>query len=210
MASEAKTVIASDDLFGFAYWPPVPAFLISTVSAAGKPHVSPFSLVTFSSYVGVAENPETPRVIGFGLGDYDKYEEIQNSSTYRNIRDTGEFVVNIPTVAMVDQVDRLGTPSEDKFASGGVTPGESTAISAPTVAECPVNFECRLEAIDNRRWLGEIIYGRVVATQVDSELDARPAKERMHSASPLYHQGWSHEDGTFYDLGDAIREESGG
>ena len=208
-SQEAKTVIASNDLFGLEYWPPMPAFLVSTASVVGKPHVSPFSLVTFSSYVGVAENPDTPRIIGFGVGDYEVYEEIQNSSTYRNVRETAEFVVNVPTAAMVEQVDRLGTPSDDKFASGGVTPGKSTAIAAPTVAECPVNFECRLEAIDNRRWLGEIIYGRVVATQVDPELASRPAKERMRSAGPLFHQGWSHEDGTFYGLGEVIREESG-
>lgn len=205
----AKTVVASDELFGLAYWPPMPAFLVSTASSAGRSHVSPFSLVTFTSYIGVSEDAETPRIIAVCIGDYDEHEEIQSSTTYRNIRETAEFVVNVPTAAMVEQVDHLGTPSEDKFASGGVTPGPSTVVAASTVAECPVNFECRLEAIDNRRWLGEIIYGRVVATQVNPELAARPPKERMRSAGPLYHQGWSHEDGTFYGLGEPIREESG-
>ena len=206
-SSAASVAIPSSDLFGLAYWPPIPAFLISTASTAGKPHVSPFSLVTFSSYVAVAEDPETPRIVTVIIGDYDEFEKIQGSTTYRNIRETGEFVVNVPTAGLVEEVNRLGTPSEDKFASGGITPGEATEVSAPTVAECPVSFECRLEAIDNRRWLGEMIHGRVVATQVDSELAELPDGDRMHQARPLYHQGWSHEGGTFYALGEPIREE---
>jgi flavin reductase (DIM6/NTAB) family NADH-FMN oxidoreductase RutF len=207
-AARDKTVIDSEQLFGLAYWPPLPAFLISTASPEGRPHVAPFSLVTFSSYVGVAEDPTTPRIVSLIIGDYDEFEGVLRSTTYRNIRATGEFAVNVPTEELADKVDRLGAPSDDKFAAAGVTAGPSTAIRAPVVSECPVNFECRLEAIDNRRWLGEIIHGRVVATQVDPALAERPPGERMRRAKPLYHHGWSHEGGTYYRLGDVLREET--
>src|SRR5262249_53900807 len=155
-------------LFGLAYWPPIPAFLVSTASKAGKPHVSPFSLVTFTSYTSVAEDAHTPRIVAVVIGDYDRFEGVQSSTTYRNIRETAEFVVNVPTVEIVREVNQTGAPATDKFAVAGLTPDPSVVLAAPSVAECPVNFECRLEAIDSRRWLGEIVYGRVVATQVDA------------------------------------------
>src|SRR5215472_8066925 len=58
-----KVLVDVADLFGLSYWPPVPALLISTISPAGTPHVSPFSLVMFTSYANVAEHPQTPKII---------------------------------------------------------------------------------------------------------------------------------------------------
>jgi flavin reductase (DIM6/NTAB) family NADH-FMN oxidoreductase RutF len=30
------------------------------------------------------------------IGHYDRYDEVQNSTTYRNARETGCFVINVP------------------------------------------------------------------------------------------------------------------
>jgi flavin reductase (DIM6/NTAB) family NADH-FMN oxidoreductase RutF len=209
-ADGTKTVVESKDLFGLAYWPALPAFLVSTVDAAGKPHVSPFSLVTFSSYTGVAEDPSVPRIITLIIGDYERFDEIQGSTTYRNIRETGEFVVNVPKVDIVREFNLTGAPDPDKFGKAGLTPSDSVEVGAPGVGECPINFECRLEAIDNRRWLGELIHGRVVCTQVSRELAERPAAERLAHLRALYHQGYDHENGMYYALGPELLDEASG
>ncbi|MSO42024.1 MAG: flavin reductase family protein [Solirubrobacterales bacterium] len=207
---QAKRDVPVEDLFGFEYWPPIPAFLVSTTSAAGKYHVSPFSLVTFTSYTGVAEDPETPKIISLVIGDYDRFDEVQRSATYRNIQETGEYVVNVPTLDLATQLNRTGAPSEDKFAKASLHAGASRSVAAPCVEECPVNFECRLESIVNQRWNGEIIHGRVVGVQVSSELAATPAEDRPERFPPLYHYTYDQVNGTYYGLGEAVLDEAKG
>jgi flavin reductase (DIM6/NTAB) family NADH-FMN oxidoreductase RutF len=61
------------------------------------------------------------------------------------IKESGEFVVNIPTSDMIDKVDGCGTVSGDdvdKFAKFGLTAAKASKVSAPMIEECPVNIEC--------------------------------------------------------------------
>lgn len=78
------------------------------------------------------------------------------------IRETGEFSVNIPTVGMVAVTDYCGVVSgnrDDKSALFEVFYGELK--SAPLIAECPLNIECRLvQSVDlptNTFFIGEIV-----------------------------------------------------
>ena len=194
-------------MFGLEYWPALPAFLISTADEAGKPHVAPYSLVFFPSYTNVAEDDDTPRIISLVIGDYDTYAGAKDSRTYRNITTTGEFVVNVPTAKIVECVNTTVFPAEDKFAASGLTPEPSAKIAAPAVAECPVNYECELLRVEDHRWLGEIIYGKVVAARVDSNLRDAPAKDRMSPLAPVFHYAYDHYNGTYYGLGDILLEE---
>lgn len=206
--SSDKVDVGVADLFGLAHWPALPAFLVSTASASGEPHLSAFSLITFSSYTGVAEDPQTPLIVSLIIGDYESFAEVQNSTTYRNIHATGEFVINVPTAALVRKVSRAGVPHADKFGVCELTAEASTVVDAPSVAECPVSVECRLEGIEHRRWLGEIIHGRVVQVRVNRELaDEQDAPERMRRLDPLYHYSYDHDNGCFYRLGEMLMEE---
>lgn len=203
-----KVDVGVRDLFGLAQWPALPAFVVSTAAANGKPHVSAFSLITFSSYTAVAEDPQTPLIVSLIIGDYDRFAEIRNSTTYRNIHATGEFVINVPQAVIARNVNRAGVPNPDKFGVSDLTAEPSTVVDAPSVAECPVSVECRLEGIENRRWLGEIIHGRVVAVRVSRELaEEQDARERMRLLDPLYHYSYDHDNGCFYRLGDMLMEE---
>ena len=63
------------------------------------------------------------------------------------IRDSGEFVINLTTSAMVRQVDFCGVKSgknTDKFAACGFHPIPANSVSAPLIEECPVALECRV------------------------------------------------------------------
>ena len=63
------------------------------------------------------------------------------------IRSSRECVINLPTVAMVDTVVRIGntTGAEiDKFEEFGLTPERAKKVAAPLIRECHANFECKL------------------------------------------------------------------
>lgn len=203
--------IDPERLFGLEYWPPIPAFLVSTSDPAGKTHVSPFSIVTFTSYTAVAEDPETPRIISILIGDYERFEgTFEDSTTYRNIRSTAEFVVNVPTALIVEQLNRAGTPSDDKFGTSKLTPERSKLVNAPSVAECVASFECRLHSIEYHRWLGEIIHGRIVLARIDPNYERTEAAERPRKYPPLYHHAYDDVNGTYYGLSEPIMDEVAG
>ncbi|MCC8189504.1 MAG: flavin reductase family protein [Planctomycetes bacterium] len=64
------------------------------------------------------------------------------------IRDTGEFVVNIPSRRLAWAVDYCGVASGrevDKFTHCGLTPATMAGVACPAVAECPIGIACRVE-----------------------------------------------------------------
>lgn len=67
--------------------------------------------------------------------------------SFERIRQSGECVINLPDAQMVDIVAGIGNCSGDridKFAKFGLTAEKSEQVSAPSIAECYGNFECRL------------------------------------------------------------------
>jgi flavin reductase (DIM6/NTAB) family NADH-FMN oxidoreductase RutF len=93
------------------------------------------------------------------------------------IRKEGNFSVNIPNSKQDVEADYCGivsgTEDPDKAATCGFTLAPSTKIASPIIAECPMNFECKLyREID----FGSLylFLGEVVETHVEeSVLDAR-------------------------------------
>jgi flavin reductase (DIM6/NTAB) family NADH-FMN oxidoreductase RutF len=86
------------------------------------------------------------------------------SKTPANLIRTGACVLNLPSVDMVDAVNRLAktTGSDpvpahkqskgyrfepDKFGTSGFTADPGDIVAAPRARECPVQLEARLEAV---------------------------------------------------------------
>lgn len=70
--------------------------------------------------------------------------------SYNMIKHTGSFVVNLPTKNLAYAVDFCGVKSGkdvDKFRHLKLTPEKSNLVSAPGIAECPVNIECRVKEV---------------------------------------------------------------
>ena len=70
--------------------------------------------------------------------------------SYNLIKDSGEFVINLPPSTLVRSVDLCGVKSGrdvDKFKTFGLTAEKSFEISSPSIAECPVSIECRVKDI---------------------------------------------------------------
>ena len=142
---------------------PRPIGWISTVDAAGQANLAPFSV-----FNAVASRPPTvlfcPTIREFDAGPKD---------TLRNVRTTGEFVVNIVTEELAEAMNVSSTefpPEVDEFLAAGVTAAPSAAVAAPRVAESPIHFECRLRQIvevGSDPGGGAIVVGRVVHLHVD-------------------------------------------
>jgi flavin reductase (DIM6/NTAB) family NADH-FMN oxidoreductase RutF len=70
--------------------------------------------------------------------------------SYDIIKETGEFVVNLTSRKLVRATDWCGVRSGrdyDKFKEMGLTPQKSTYVSAPGIAESPVNIECKVKSV---------------------------------------------------------------
>lgn len=92
--------------------------------------------------------------------------------THGLIKESEEFVVNIPTRKILKEVDYCGMVSgreTNKFESAALTEKKAKKVSAPLIEECPVNIECTLEKIIP---LGthDLFIGRIVCVDVDESV----------------------------------------
>ena len=64
----------------------------------------------------------------------------------RNAEDTGEFVVNVPTHALREQMNTTSAevpPTTSEVALAGLRLVPSTIVKPPRIAESPIQLECR-------------------------------------------------------------------
>ena len=114
------------------------------------------------------------------------------------ITESGEFVINLPTQKILRAVDWCGVKSGrdvDKFKEMGLTAVPGSAVSAPVLAESPVNLECRVfQTIP----LGshDLFLADVVAVDVDEDLLDEAGRLRLDKAGLA-----AYVHGTYYVLG---------
>lgn len=118
--------------------------------------------------------------------------------SYGLIRDSGEFVINLPTVALARAVDWCGVKSGrelDKFSAMGLHAAPASKVGCPLLAESPVNLECR---VFQRIELGshDLFLADVVAVDVDEALLDSAGKLHLEKAGLL-----AYAHGDYYALG---------
>jgi len=160
---------------------PRPIGWISTADAAGRANLAPFSF-----FNAVAARPPTvvfcPTIREFDAGPKD---------TLRNVRTTGEFVVNIVTETLADAMNISSTefPAEvDEFQAAGLTPAPSAVVAAPRVAESPIHFECRVHQIvdlGTEPGAAALVLGRIVHLHVDPSVLAGEDKIDLAALRPI-------------------------
>jgi len=94
--------------------------------------------------------------------------------SYGLIKESGEFVINLTTTALLKATDKCGVHSgrdKDKFALCSITPEESATVSAPSVAESPLSLECKVFDViplgSHDMFLADITAVRVDETLLD-------------------------------------------
>ncbi len=118
--------------------------------------------------------------------------------SYQLIKDSGEFVINLPTRKLVRTVDWCGVKSGrdyDKFAEMKLTPLPASTVSCPILAESPVNLECQVTQVIP---LGshDLFLAKVTAVDVDEALLDEKGKLCLERADLIV---YSH--GEYFALG---------
>jgi flavin reductase (DIM6/NTAB) family NADH-FMN oxidoreductase RutF len=110
---------------------PFPVVLITCADKKGRNNIVTITYITFVN--------ENPPIIAFAIRP-EKYSS-------KSIKETKEFVINIPTKELLTEIDYCGTHSGkniDKFQKTGLTPENSEKVSVKSIKECPINIECNL------------------------------------------------------------------
>ena len=135
---------------------PRPIAWVSTVSAAGRGNLAPFSF-----FQGVTSNPPTLMFVPVN----DRHG--QPKDTVRNIREVPEFVVNVVPYALAEPMNATAATlpyGESEFEKCGIASTPSVRVRPPRVAAAPVAFECTLHQIVD---IGEgplaahVVFGRI-------------------------------------------------
>jgi flavin reductase (DIM6/NTAB) family NADH-FMN oxidoreductase RutF len=92
--------------------------------------------------------------------------------SYNLIDENGEFCVNLPTESLVRAVDYCGVKSGrevDKFKEMKLTKGDSFEVECPSIEECPLTLECR---VNRKIELGshDMFIADIVAVGADESL----------------------------------------
>ncbi len=169
---------------------PRPIALATTVDRDGRVNAAPFSFFNAVSSVPPVD------VLGISPGDSnapgDGYKD-----TERNIRDTGEFVVNLVDEALAERMNicAVDFPSAvGELEKAELTAVASVGVGAPRIAESPVSFECqRITGLSlgarSTLEIGWVIHIHIRDDLVDPEryyvaTDKMPLVGRMHG------RGW--------------------
>ena len=119
---------------------PRPIAWVSTIDAAGRTNLAPFSFFNVVS-------PDPP-VLGFSVGPRSERfgaDDFERKDTLLNIRDNGEFVVNIVPERYLEQMVRTSDPlphGQSEFEHAKLVEAPSALIKPPRVAGATVAFEC--------------------------------------------------------------------
>lgn len=175
---------------------PRPIAWVVSQDLKGLLNAAPFSF--FNVFSGA------PAVVAIGIG-YRKPGQAKDSLA--NIRDTGEFVVNLVAEWNAEAMNVTGIdfdPGVDELAQAGLTPAPSTIVKPPRIAESPVNMECQLIQIID---LGEggLVLGRAVAMHVRDEFVLDASKYLIDTPGlkligRMHGRGWYARTSDLFDM----------
>jgi len=148
---------------------PRPIAWVTSMDEAGRLNAAPFS-----SYNYLCTDP--PIV---GMGVMDRPGEIGvPKDTAHNIRRTGEYVINVVTEDLLEQMNICATDfpaGVDELEMAGLTTAPSSVVKVPRIAEAHAALECR-EFTTMEIGRSRIVLGRVVAMYVEDRFVEMPSE----------------------------------
>lgn len=160
---------------------PRPIGWISSIDLDGRPNLAPFSFFNV-----VCSNPPTllfcPMIRGVDGSPKD---------TLNNVRQTGEFVVNIVTEDLLNAMNdtSIEAPSEfNEFEFAGLTLSPSVTVRPPRVLESPIHFECKVNQIldiNNAPGGGSIVIGTITHIHAEERVMLGTDKINLTALQPI-------------------------
>jgi flavin reductase (DIM6/NTAB) family NADH-FMN oxidoreductase RutF len=145
---------------------PRPIAWVVSQDANGVLNAAPFSF--FNAFAG------DPPVVGIGIGSH---KPGRPKDTRANIRETGQFVVNLVSEQTAEAMNVTGIEFDhgvNELTQAGLTTLPSVRVKPPRIAESPVSMECELMQIVDLGSTNGLVLGRVLAMHVrdDAVIDA--------------------------------------
>jgi flavin reductase (DIM6/NTAB) family NADH-FMN oxidoreductase RutF len=167
---------------------PRPIALATTVDGEGRVNAAPFSFFNAVSSVP----PVVVLGISPGAATEDGYKD-----TERNIRDSGEFVVNLVDEALAEQMNvcAIDFPAgTGELEKAELTALPSIGVRPPRIAQSPVSFECRRITGLSLGPRSTLEVGKVIHIHIRDDL-VDPAKmyvhtEKMRLVGRMHGRGW--------------------
>lgn len=169
---------------------PRPIALITSMDEKGLVNAAPFSAYNYLC--------TDPPIIGVGVTNRPDQQFVPKD-TARNIRRTGEFVVNVVTEDIAEKMNLCATDFPEELSEvelAGFTTTPSQMVKPPRLAEAHAALECR-EYTTMEIGRSRIILGRVVAVYVEDRY--------VDAAGPYVQAEELHAIGRMNGLGNYVR-----
>jgi flavin reductase (DIM6/NTAB) family NADH-FMN oxidoreductase RutF len=159
---------------------PRPIGWISTISEDGINNLAPFSY-----FNAVGDDP--PHVMFSTV-----HSNYSNKDTLNNVLATKQFVVNMVTEDLAEQMNRTSQPipaNESEFELAGLTPIASSLVLPPRVKECKITMECEMVhhyQLENSKTGGAtIVIGKIVLFHIDESVLLDNYKINLETYKPI-------------------------
>ena len=146
---------------------PRPIAWVSTLNN-GHLNLAPFSFFNVVS--------AKPPLLGFSPSLRLVEGQSAPKDTLHNIRETGEFVVNVVTFAVTEAMNLTSGEYDsvvDEFVVAKLNTRPSQMVRPPQVAESPVSFECKLNRIidfGTEPPSGSLVIGEIVCVHLEDSV----------------------------------------
>lgn len=117
------------------------------------------------------------------------------------LKEGGEFVINLPTVALAKTVDYVGIftgKKVDKFKECGLTKVKSEKVAPPTIGECPVALECRVYEVVSMG-THDVFMADIVGVSCDESIIDENGRMQFDKADLL-----AYAHGEYFALGEKV------
>lgn len=161
---------------------PLPVVMVSVADKEGNPNI-----ITVAWAGTVCTNPP---MVSISVRP-ERY-------SYHMIEETGEFVINLTTEKLAYATDYCGVRSGrdvDKFKELHLTPEKAEHVSAPMIAESPVNIECKVVKKETPG-SHHIFLAEVKAVHVDDAYMDQTGRFALEKTDPIVYV-----HGQYYRLG---------
>jgi flavin reductase (DIM6/NTAB) family NADH-FMN oxidoreductase RutF len=169
---------------------PRPIAWVTSVDEEGNLNAAPFSAYNYLC--------TDPPIVGMGVTNRPD-ASFTPKDTARNIRRTGEFVINVVTDDLLDKMNICATDfptGVNELEMAGLTTAPSCVVKVPRIAEAHAALECR-EFTSMEIGRSRIILGRVVAMYVEDRF--------VNPAGPYIKADELHAVGRMNGLGNYAR-----
>ncbi|NYZ16498.1 flavin reductase family protein [Azospirillum sp. RWY-5-1] len=175
---------------------PRPIAWVVTESPEGRRNAAPFSFFNMFS--------DDPPVVCLGIGA----RAGDPKDTARNIRETGQFVVNLVSEAVAERMNVTAIefgPEVDELAEAGLETAPSVKVRPPRIACSPVALECERMTILELGPSRSLVVGQVLAMHIhdDAVLDAAKCyvdTPKLGLVARMHGRGWYARSTDLFDM----------